>query len=121
MMTEDRAGETSILASLFRHNAWANLKLLDFCSGLSDEQLEATAAGTYGSIRRTLVHLVRAEVDYVNRVTGRWPAAPVPRDPFPGFEAMKEAVRWTGGELPQLAAAARADAIVRETDPQARV
>ena len=38
-MPEDRQGNTSVLTRLFHHNTWANLKLLDFCEGLSDEQL----------------------------------------------------------------------------------
>ncbi len=124
-MPEDRPGDTSVLTSLFRHNRWANVKLLDFCAGLSDHQLQATAGGTFGSIRDTLLHIVRAEVDYVNRVTGKWPpavpAALRPLDQFPGFEALKDAASWAGDELLQLAVAARADSIVRETDPQQRV
>jgi uncharacterized damage-inducible protein DinB len=117
-MPTDRPGDTSVLTSLFRHNTWANLKLLDSCVGLSDDQLQATAIGTYGSIRKTLVHLVRAEVDYVNRATGKLPAVPLPSDQFPGFEVLKDAVRWAGDELSQLAVIARADTIVRETFPQ---
>ena len=117
-MAEDRLADTSVLTSLFRHNTWANLKLLDFCAGLSDDQLNATAVGTYGAIRATLVHLIRAEVDYVNRATGQLPAVPLPRDQFPGFEVLKDAVRWAGDELSQLAVAARADTIVREMPPQ---
>ncbi len=124
-MPEDRPGDTSVLTSLFRHNRWANLKLLDFCAGLSDDQLQATAVGTYGSIRDTLLHIVRAEVDYVNRATGtRPPALPAalrPLDQFPGFQVLKDAARWADDELSQLAVAARADSIVRETDPQQRV
>ncbi len=120
-MPIDRPGDTSVLTELFRHNTWANLKLLDFCAGLSDDQLEATAVGTFGSIRATLVHIVGAEVDYVNRVNGKTPAVPLPGDQFPGFEVLKEAVRWAGDELPQLAVTARADSIVRETSPQAPV
>ena len=118
MMPDDRPGDTSVLTSLFRHNTWANLKLLDFSAGLSDDQLQATAVGTYGTIRETLLHFVRAEVDYVNRATGKSPAVPLQRGLFPGFEVLKDSVRWAGDELSQLAVAAHAGHIVRETDPQ---
>ena len=36
-MGADQPADTSVLAALFAHNAWANLKLLGFCAGLSDE------------------------------------------------------------------------------------
>ena len=31
----------SLLVMFYEHNTWANLRLLDFCAGLSDEQLQA--------------------------------------------------------------------------------
>src|SRR5262245_3315384 len=74
MMRENEPGDTNLLTTLFSHNAWARLKLLDFCEHLSDAQLDATAIGCFGSIRATLVHSVSAEVDYVNLVNGKLPA-----------------------------------------------
>ena len=120
-MPQTEQADSSVLAVLFQHNTWANLKLLDFCSTLSDEQLEATAPGTYGSVRDTLHHLVGAEVSYVNRVNGKLPPEPVARDRFPGFEVLKRSARWTGDELLQLALSARADTIVREEEVQQQV
>jgi uncharacterized damage-inducible protein DinB len=102
----------SVLAALFRHNAWASLQLLDFCAGLSDDQLDASAVGTYGSIRDTLLHLVGGEVSYVERVNGKLPPNPPPEDRFPGFEVLAEAVRWANDELLQLALSTRSDTIV---------
>jgi uncharacterized damage-inducible protein DinB len=100
-MSKDNLGDTSVLTRFFRHNTWANLKLLDFCAGLSDQQLNATAVGTFGSIRDTLVHIVNAEVDYVNLAKGLL-EEPIPSDPFPGFEALQDAVRRAGDEWLQL-------------------
>ena len=94
----------------------SNLKLLDFCEALSDEQLDTSATGTYGPIRDTLHHLVGAEVGYVRRVNGKLPAEPPRRDRFPGFEVLKQAARWSGEELLQLALSARADTIVQERE-----
>ena len=48
-----------LLVTLYEHNTWANLRLLDFCAGLSDEQLDASAPGTCGRVRDTLVRIVR--------------------------------------------------------------
>src|SRR5438309_9897088 len=105
-MLQSEQVDNSVLTTLFHHNTWANLKLLDFCEALSEEQLDASATGTYGSIRDTLVHLIRAEVSYVHRVNGEWPDEPVPHDPFAGFAVLKRTVRWTGDELLALALSA---------------
>jgi len=118
MMPENELGDTSVLTTLFGHNAWANLKLLDFCAGLSDAQLDATAIGGFGSIRDTLVHIVGAEVSYVERVNGKLPAQPLAPDQFPGFAVLKDAVRWAGDELLQLALSARKDTSVRQRPPR---
>src|SRR4051812_12084581 len=104
----------SVLVALFRHNAWASLKLLDFCASLSDEQLDSTAVGTYGSIRDTLVHLTYAEVSYVLRVNGKTPPTLPREEQFPGLGILADTVRWTGEELLQLALSARADTPVVE-------
>src|SRR6185503_4932910 len=50
-----------LIDDFYRQNAWANLQLIEVCSALNDEQLDASAPGSYGSIRDTLVHLVGAE------------------------------------------------------------
>lgn len=111
-------GDTSVLTTLFRHNAWANLKLLDFCAGLSDAQLDATAIGGFGSIRDTLQHIVGAEVGYVERANGRLPVAVPSSDQFSGFDILKDAARWAGDELLQLAVSAREDTNVRQRPPR---
>jgi uncharacterized damage-inducible protein DinB len=117
-MQEHEPGDTSVLTTWFAHNTWANLKLLDFCERLSDEQLDATAIGCFGSIRDTLLHIVGAEVSYVNRVNDKLPARPLSRDQFPGFEVLKDAARWAGDELLQLALSARKDTSVRQRLPR---
>jgi uncharacterized damage-inducible protein DinB len=114
MMPENERGDTSVLTRLFEHNVWANLKLLDACEQLSDEQLDATAVGGFGSIRDTLQHIVGAEVSYVVRVNGKTPPAPNPWPQFPGFDLLKRTARWTSDELLQLALSTRNEDIVRQ-------
>jgi uncharacterized damage-inducible protein DinB len=58
-----------LLIEAFRYNKWANLHLLDVCAALSDEQLQLTAPGTYGTIAATLLHLFSAEQRYLRRLT----------------------------------------------------
>lgn len=63
----------STLMELIRYNNWANAQVIAACQELSDEQLAATVPGTYGSIHRTLGHMIRAEASYVGRMTGERP------------------------------------------------
>ena len=61
---------TNILEKLFEHNNWANLQMIQTCSGLSDAQLDAEPQSvTKGSIRRTLVHLVSSQYSYLRTLT----------------------------------------------------
>ena len=116
MMRADEHGATSVVTTLFAHNTWANLKLLDFCAHLSDVQLDATAIGCYGSIRDTLVHIVKGEVSYVERVNGERPPHMRADDQFSGFVVLKDVMYWAGDALLQLALSARTDTIVRERE-----
>jgi uncharacterized damage-inducible protein DinB len=45
----------------FAHHVWATLRLVDACLALSPKQLEASVAGTYGSILDTLRHLIGSD------------------------------------------------------------
>lgn len=51
-----------------RHDIWATEKLIAHCRALSDQQLQLTVPGTYGSIRHTLSHLVRGDERYLVRL-----------------------------------------------------
>ncbi len=59
-----------------RYNNWANQQLLALCGPLTEAQLATEAPGAFGSIRETLEHLLRAEADYVGRMTGVEPQPP---------------------------------------------
>jgi uncharacterized damage-inducible protein DinB len=61
------------LVELIRYNNWANAQVFAACQKLAADQLAAAAPGAYGSIRETLEHIIRAEADYVGRLTGDRP------------------------------------------------
>ena len=88
------------LADFFRYNLWANQTLLDFCEPLTDAQLDASAAGVYGSVRAILTHLFSSEESYAGRVGGQ---APEPRlmesDAFPGFDELRRRAEQSGQAL----------------------
>jgi uncharacterized damage-inducible protein DinB len=48
-----------------RHDVWATEKLIEHCRALTDAQLDLTAPGTYGTIRRTLAHIVGGDTLYL--------------------------------------------------------
>ena len=53
-----------------RHGVWANEQLIERCRALTDGQLELTVPGTYGTIRKTLAHIVASEEGYLVRLLG---------------------------------------------------
>ena len=85
------------LTAIFSHNLWANLRLLESCAALSEEQLAARISGAYGSIRDTLEHIVNSEQSYFARIsTGqRWRHAD---DPPPMSMAEMLASARTSGQ-----------------------
>lgn len=90
---------TDSLTTLFRHNLWANLCLLERCMALSPEQLEATMVGGFGSIRDTLQHIATAERSYFSRISTGQPLRR-PKDAPPlSLAEMAESLRVSGGGL----------------------
>jgi uncharacterized damage-inducible protein DinB len=90
-----------ILEKLFKHNNWANLQIIQACSALSDQQLDAEPQSvTKGSIRRTLVHLVSSQYSYLRTLTlpleARLDALTV------DFADLKESVKMSGERLLEL-------------------
>ena len=87
-----------MLAQALRYNRWANLQLLDVCSRLSDEQLQLSSSGTYGTIAATWQHLLAAEQRYLKRLVGSDPQISE-KDEFPGIEKLREHARRSGDQL----------------------
>jgi uncharacterized damage-inducible protein DinB len=96
------------LTTLFCHNLWANTRILERCAGLTDEQLDATIVGAYGSIRDTLQHITTAERSYIARIsTGRPYRRPEGAPPLTVAE-MTESVRTSGAGLIEWASQVQA-------------
>ena len=110
-----------VLDEFFRHNTMMNGRLLEACRGLSPEQLAATATGTYGSVGATLVHVANGQVGYAARFLRAERPAPLPEDPFPGFDALTERFDLGNANLEESAARVRAgedhEIQVRDDDP----
>ncbi len=91
----------NFLVKLFEHNNWANLQIIQACSTLSDEQLDAEPqTATMGSIRLTLTHLVASQRGYLSLLT--LPVEARPTVP-PAFAELHESARLSGEGLLHLA------------------
>ena len=85
------------LVKLFEHNNWANQKIIEACSALSDEQLDAEPQSvTKGSIRQTLSHLVSSQHGYLSLLTLPVDAR---RRISPAFAELQESMRISGEGL----------------------
>jgi uncharacterized damage-inducible protein DinB len=90
---------TDTLTTLFSHHLWANLRLLEQCAKLTEEQLAATIPGARGTIQETLQHIVTAERSYFSRIsTGQRYDHPADAPPMT-IADMMESVQATGSGL----------------------
>ncbi len=101
------------LIEAFRYNKWANLHLLDVCAKLSNEQLELTAPGTYGTISATLLHLFSAEQRYLRRLAGTKPEISE-REPAPSVAVLREHAVRSGDGLIEAARRVTPDQTIDE-------
>ena len=102
------------LAEFYQHNLWANLRLIDFCASLGDEQLDASAPGTFGTVRNTLLHIIANEEHYIGLLTSQPPEAPLrQKEGFPGFEPLRLHARRSGETLIQIASTVDPGQILR--------
>ncbi|HYL08602.1 MAG TPA: DinB family protein [Candidatus Udaeobacter sp.] len=95
-----------LFVEAFRYHRWANLFLLDVCGRLTEEQLELTSPGTYGTVFATIVHLVGAEQRYIHRLGGSEPRV-TSRWEFGGVAPLRAEAELSADELIGLASRAQ--------------
>lgn len=92
----------NFLVKLFEHNNWANQKIIQACSALSNEQLDAEPHSvTKGSIRRTLLHLGSSQQSYLRTLT--LPLEERLDTPTVAFAELQESASKSGDGLLALA------------------
>ena len=93
----------NLVTTFFNHNHWANLLLCDACLSLTEEQLDYSDKGAFGSIRMTLEHIARAEERYLYHLI-RWePAISNNKDNPPDVANLKARLQHTGPILQNTA------------------
>ena len=78
---------------LYDYGYWANKKLLSAVAQLTPEQFTQTVAGSYGSIRNTLVHAMSAEWGWLERGGGPKRGDALKPDSYPTMESL--VTTWT--------------------------
>lgn len=106
----------SLLEDAFAHQTWATLRLIDACGSLTPEQLASDVPAGFGSILRTLQHIVGSDSFDLAVLAGT--PAPTADTKEMGLQELRAEVqanakRWTDF----LATSPDHAAMVREVDP----
>ena len=103
----------SMLDDAFAHHIWATERLIDTCEALDPQQLDALAPGTYGSIHRTLHHLVESDRWYLRFYQPADTLGAIEEEPPLSLAELRAEWSRNGGAWTQV--------IASQTDPDADV
>lgn len=81
------------LVVLYEYGRWANGKLMEVISQISTDEFTRPVAGSYGSIRNTLVHVMSAEWGWVDRCGGQARGPRLNPDDYPTVDSL--VAQWT--------------------------
>ena len=84
------------LKRVYDYGYWANKKLFQVLSQLTPEEFTRNVAGSYGSVRNTLVHVLSAEWGWLDRCGGQKRGPALRPDDYATVEALVET--WTSVE-----------------------
>lgn len=72
----------------YDYGYWANRKLFAVLAQLTPEQFTQNVAGSYGSIRNTLVHMLSAEWGWIDRCGGPARGPVLKADDYPTIDSL---------------------------------
>lgn len=78
------------IRSLFEYNEWANARIFDSLSALSEEQFTRKLDSSFSSIRDTIAHFVFAEWAWLQRWKGVNPSGPPPGHADAGLDTLRK-------------------------------
>jgi uncharacterized damage-inducible protein DinB len=79
------------LEGLYDYTYWANKRLLQVISQLTEGQFAQAVAGAHGSIRNTLVHVLSAEWGWLGRCGGHQRGPALEPHAFPTVDSLLDA------------------------------
>lgn len=81
------------LVTLYDYSYWANARLFSSIAGLGDDAFTREVAGSFGSVRTTLVHMMSPESGWLERCGGPRRGERLMPDDFPTLRAVTQ--RWS--------------------------
>jgi len=79
------------LENLYDYGYWANRKLFDAIAQLTPDQFTQPVAGSYGSVRNTMVHVLSAEAGWLDRCGGAKRGPRLNPEDFPTVKSVIQA------------------------------
>lgn len=104
------------LQNLFEYSYWANRHLFDVLTQLTDEEFVRPVAGSYGSVRNTMVHTVSAEWGWLDRCGGRPRGPSLKSDDYPTVASVRERWQEVEGHVRSFLSALRDDDLDRKVE-----
>ena len=104
------------LLTLFDYNYWANDRLLKVVSSLTPEEFTRHVAGSYGSVRNTLVHALSTEWGWLDRCGGPRRSRRLESDDYPTSSSLIEEWRQVETNARIFLAGLSDDDITRSVD-----
>jgi len=87
------------LAGLYDYGYWANKKLFAVLAQLTPEEFIRPVAGSFGSIRNTMIHVVSAEAGWLERCGGPKRGPRLKPDDFPTVESVLQSAGRVEGNV----------------------
>ena len=88
------------LKRIFDYSYWANTRMFEVVSKLTQEQFVQPVAGSYGSVRNTLVHMLSAEWGWLSRCGGSNRGNALKPDDYPTVDSLR--ATWSKVERDML-------------------
>lgn len=102
------------LERLYDYGYWATRKLMAVVSRLSAEEFARPVAGSYGSVRNTLVHVLSAEWGWLDRCGGHPRGPALKAEDFPTAQSLVETWTKVEGWMRAFLAGMKDDALDRQ-------
>ncbi|MGH9895425.1 MAG: DinB family protein, partial [bacterium] len=93
--------DVTAVRELYRYNRWANGRVFETISGLTQDEFVKGLGGSYPSVRDTLTHIVWAEWLWLQRWKGTSPQTVFQASDFARSDALR--ARWAEVEVEQRA------------------
>jgi len=102
------------IRQLFEYNSWANRRLIEACSKVSNEDFTRDLGSSFPSLRATLVHILGGEWLWLERFHGRSHTALPAASEFADLPAVRRRAEEIDGDLRDYVASLTDQDIARD-------